>query len=184
MDKGDSALASFFVASANRKFFLFTVLFCFFCTIALAQDKPQKEGLNTFAIVKDSQNSLLEGDVSDRPDEVTVSAGDNREKKVPSKYIKSITLEKSPDFGSARLDPRQEAKYSVRLENDQEIYTLRKKYTFSLNTNVGVVTRSIDPEMINSIVSKDLFSAPKQHSADDKSLIADRSIIFSLEFKF
>ena len=70
------------------------------------------------------------------------------------------------------------------MENDQEIYTLRKKYTFSLNTNVGVVTRSIDPEMINSIVSKDLFSAPKQKSADDKSLIVDRSIIFSLEFKF
>ena len=184
MDKGDSALASFFVASANRKFFLFTVLFCFFCTIALAQDKPQKEGLNTFAIVKDSQNSLLEGYVSDRPDEVAVTTEDNREKKVPSKYIQSITLEKSPDFGSARLDPRQEAKYSVRLENDQEIYTLREKYTFDLNTNVGVVTRSIDPEMISSIVSRDLLSAAKQKSADDKSLIADRSIIFSLEFKF
>ncbi len=177
-------MASFFWASANWKIFHFTVLFFFICTIAFAQDKQQKEGLNTFAIVKDSQNSLLEGYVSDRPDEVTVSSGDNREKKVPSKYIKSITLEKSPDIGSARLDPGQEAKYSVRLENDQEIYTLRKKYTFSLNTNVGVVTRSIDPEMINSIVSKDLFSAPKQKSADDKSLIVDRSIIFSLEFKF
>ena len=184
MDKGDSALASVFVASTIRKYLLFTFLLFFFCAIAFAQDKLQKDERNTLAILKDSQNSLLEGYVRDRPDEVTLSSRDNRERKVPSKYIKSITLERSTDFGSARLDPTQGARYSVRLENDQEIYTLRKKYTFSLNTNVGVVTRSIDPEMINNIVSKDLFSTPKQKSADDKTLIADRSIIFSLEFKF
>lgn len=168
----------------NRNFLLFTFFFFFFCSIALAQNEPQKKELNIFASVKDSQNSILEGYVSALPDEVTVSSKDNQEKKIPSKYIKSITLEKYPDVGSARLDPKQEAKYSVRLQNSQEIYTLKKKYIFSLNTNVGIVTRSIDPEMINNVLSKDPASTTKQKSVEDKSLLEDKSIIFSLEFKF
>ncbi len=173
----------FFLSSMNRKLVLFTVLSIFFCSVALAQDELPKEGFNILAIVKDSQNALLEGYVRDRPDDATVSSKDNREKKVPSRFIKSITLEKNTDLGMARLDPGRDVRYSVRLENDQEIYTLRKKYTFSLNTNVGVVTRIIDPEMIHAIVSKELTTA-KQKSADDKSLIVDQSVIFSLEFKF
>ena len=168
----------------KRNFLFFTFLFFFFCSIALAQNEPQKEELNIFAIVKDSQDSILEGYISAQPYDVTVSSKDNQEKKIPSKYIKSITLEKIKEAGSASLDPRQEARYSVRLENSQEIYTLRKKYTFSLNTNVGVVTRSIDPEMINNINSKDFSSLLTQKSGDDKSLIQDKSIIFSLEFRF
>jgi hypothetical protein len=173
-----------FDISMNRKYLLFTFLFFFFSSIALAQDEQQMKELNIRAIVKDSQDSILEGYVSALPEEVTVSSKDNQEKKIPSKYIKSITLEKSTDLGSSRLDPRQEAKYSVRVENSQEIYTLQKKYTFSLNTNVGVVTRSIDPEVISNIISKDLSGASKQKSAEDKSLIEDKSVIFSLEFKF
>jgi hypothetical protein len=86
--------------------------------------------------------------------------------------------------GSVSLDPKQETRYSVRLENSQEIYTLQKKFTFSLNTNVGVVTRSIDPEMVNSIMSKNPPGSHKQKSGDDKSFIQDKSIIFSLEFRF
>jgi hypothetical protein len=68
------------------------------------------------------------------------------------------------------------------MENSQEIYTLRKKYTFSLNTNVGVVTKSIDPETINNILSKDASQATRTDR--DKPFIQDKSIIFSLEFKF
>jgi hypothetical protein len=168
----------------NRKFLLFAFLFFFFCPMALAQNEPQKKELNIFAIVKDSQDAILEGYVSALPDEVAVSSTDNQEKKIPSLYIKSITLEKYTDVGAARLDPYQEARYSVRLKNSQEIYTLQQKYTISLNTNVGVVTRSIDPQIINNIISKDLSGTQNQKSGEDKPLIEDKSIIFSLEFKF
>jgi hypothetical protein len=169
----------------SRHFLLFTIPFLFICSIALAQNEPQKkELLDIYAIVKDSQNSILEGYISNHPYEVTVSSKDNQEKKIPSKYIKSITLENISGVGLASLDPKQEAKYSVRLENSQEIYTLRKKYTFSLNSNVGVVTRSIDPELINNIIPKDLSNIPTQTSVADKPFIQDKSIIFSLEFKF
>jgi hypothetical protein len=168
----------------NRYFLLLAFLFFFFCSIALAQSEPQKKKLDIFAIVKDSQDSILEGYISDLPDEVTVSSKDNQEHKISSKYIKSITLEKIPGVGPTSHDPKHEATYSVRLENSQEIYTLLQKYTFSLKTNVGVVTRSIDPEMINNIISKDHSSIPKQKSVSDKPLIQDKSIIFSLEFVF
>ncbi len=61
---------------------------------------------------------------------------------------------------------------------------MRKKYTFSLNTNLGVVTKSIDPETINSVLSRDASAVPGNGDDKDKSFIQDKSIIFSLEFKF
>ena len=172
-----------FDISVNRIFLLSAFLLFFFCSVALAGNEPQTKELNIRAIVKDSQDSILEGHVSDLPDEVTVTSGDNREKKIPSKYIKSITLEKNTELGS-RLDPKPKNRYSVQVENSQEIYTLQKKYTFSLNTRLGVVTRSIDPEIINNVIGKDLSGASNPDASDDKSLIEDKSVIFSLEFKF
>jgi hypothetical protein len=168
----------------NRTALLFTLLFFLFCPVTLAQNGPQMKDLNIFAIVKDSKDSILEGYISAQPNEVMVYSKDNKEMKIPSKYIKSITLEKLTEVGSLNLDPKQEARYSVRLENSHEIYTLQKRYTFSLNTNVGVVTRSIDPEMINSMLSKNPSYSQKQKPVDDKSFIQDKSIIFSLEFRF
>jgi hypothetical protein len=70
------------------------------------------------------------------------------------------------------------------LENSQEIYTLKQKYTFNLNTHMGVVTRSIDPDVIQNIISRDLSNTPNRKSVEDRSLIQDKSVIFSLEFKF
>lgn len=168
----------------NRIFLLFAFLLFFICSIALAQNEPQRMEPGVLAIVKDSRESIIEGYISAQPDEVTVYSKENKEEKILSKYIKSITLEKITEGGSINLDPKQESAYSVRLENSQEIYTLRKKYTFSLNTNVGVVTRSIDPDMINNIISKDPSGIPKQKSVEDKPFIQDKSIIFSLEFRF
>jgi hypothetical protein len=168
----------------NRTIFFFTFLFFMIGSMALAQNEPNNEKLDIYAIIKDSKDSVLEGYLSVQPNEVTVSSQENQEKKIPSKYLKSITLEKISEIGLEGLDPKQEARYSVRLQNSQEIYTLRKKYTFSLNTNVGVITRSIDPDLINSVISKDLSSIPKHESVEDDPLIQDKSIIFSLEFKF
>lgn len=172
----------------GRKILFFVFLFLFPCSIALAQSEEQKEEQkeepNILAVVKDAQGGVLEGYLRPQPGEVTVSSKDNQEKKIPAKYIKSITLEKIKEEGPAGVDPKQEAKYSVRLENSQEIYTLSKKYTFSLNTNLGLVTKSIDPETVNRILSKDVSAAEAQKSDKDKGFILDKSIVFSLEFKF
>ena len=167
-----------------RKILFFVFLFLFPCSIALAQSEEQKEEPNILAVVKDAQGGVLEGYLRPQPGEVTVSSKDNQEKKIPAKYIKSITLEKIKEEGPASVDPKQEAKYSVRVENSQEIYTLSKKYTFSLNTNLGLVTKSIDPETINRILSRDVSEAEALKSDKEKSFILDKSIVFSLEFKF
>jgi hypothetical protein len=58
---------------------------------------------------------------------------------------------------------------------------LRKKYTFSLSTSLGLVTQTIDPE-IGNFFQKDSASAAKPQG--DKPFIRDKSVIFSLEFKF
>ena len=166
------------------KFSFLILMFFLSCSLALGQTDEQNEQPNIFAIVKDEQGDTLEGYLRSQPEEVTVSSKDSQEKTIPSKYIKSITLEKIKEGGPATLDPKLESRYSVRVENSQEIYTLRKKYTFSLNTNLGVVTKSIDPEMINSIISKDASQAQATRTDKDKPLIQDKSIVFSLEFKF
>jgi hypothetical protein len=168
----------------GRKFFFLTLIFFLSYSFALGQTDEEKDKPNIFAVVRDEQGDILEGYLRSQPEEVTVSSKDNQEKIIPSKYLKSITLEKIKQEGPASVDPKLEARYSVRLENSQEIYTLRKKYTFSLNTNVGVITKSIDPEMINSIISKDASQAQATRTDKDKSLIQDKSIVFSLEFKF
>ncbi len=164
-------------------FFLFLIPFLSY-SFALGQTDVPKDQPNIFAIVKDGQGDILEGYLRFQPEEVTVSSKDNREKTIPSKYIKSIILEKVKEEGPATLDPKLESRYSVRLENSQEIYTLRKKYTFSLNTNVGVVTKTIDPEMINSILSKDAAQAEAAKTDKEKPLLQDKRVVFSLEFKF
>ena len=171
----------------RRKFFFLILIFFFSYSLAFAQtddEGEQKDKPNIFAVVKDEQGDILEGYLRSKPGDVTVTSRDNQEKVIPSKYIKSITLEKVKPIGPPNLDPKQEAQYSVRVENSQEIYTLRKKYTFSLNTNLGVVTKSIDPETINSVLSKEASQSQAMGTDKDKSLIHDKSIIFSLEFKF
>ena len=49
----------------------------------------------------------------------------------------------------------RESYYSVRLQNSQEILTLEEKYTISLNTSVGVVTKNLDPEAVKRSSQKD-----------------------------
>ena len=167
-----------------RKFLLLFFLFFLSSAFAFAQNEAQKEGPDIFAVVKDAKGDILEGYLRAQPEKVTVSSQDNQEKMTPLKYIKSITLEKIKEERPAGLDPKQEARYSVRLENSQEIYALRKKYAFSFNTNVGVVTRSIDPEAINQILSRDILQGQALNPDQDYPFIQGESIVFSLEFKF
>lgn len=133
------------------------------------------------AVIKDGKGELLEGYLRFRPEEITVSTQDHREKVIPSKYIKSIVLEKVNEESPGK-DPRVEARYSVRVENSLEIYTLKKKYTFSLNTSLGMVTKTIDPETINNVLFKETAQTVKLEK--EKSFIQDKSIVFSLEFNF
>jgi hypothetical protein len=148
---------------------------------AWAENQGESEVPDVLAVIKDGKGEVLEGHLRFRPEEVTVSTRDNQEKAIPSKYLKSITLEKVKEETPGK-DPRLEARYSVRVENSQEIYTLKKKYTFSLNTNVGMVTKTIDPEAINNILFKETSQTAKLDK--DKPFIQDKSVVFSLEFKF
>ena len=139
----------------------------------------EKKGI--YAIVRDAQGEAVEGFLRLTSDELTVRTKEDQERLIPVRYIKSITLEKvKSEVPGEEL--KKEASYSVRLENSQEIYTLKKKYSFSLNTNVGVITRTIDPEMVNNFFSRDVSRSVKNEV--EKPFIQEKSIVFSLEFKF
>jgi hypothetical protein len=134
-----------------------------------------------YAIVRDSQGEAVEGYLRLTSDEIAVRTKEDREKLIPVKYIKSITLEKvKSEVPGDEL--KKDAAYSVRLENSQEIYTLKKKYSFSLNTNVGLVTKTIDPEMVNNFFNREPSRLVKNEN--EKPFIQEKSIVFSLEFRF
>jgi hypothetical protein len=165
----------------GRKLLFLALMILLATSMALAQAPEEKEKPDLLALIRDGQGETLEGILRFQTEEITVSTQDNQEKKIPSKYLKSIILEKVKKE-TPWMDPKQEGRYSVRVENNQEVYTLKKKYTFSLNTNVGVITRTIDPETINNYLSKEASSGVK--SEKDKPFLQDKSVVFSLEFKF
>jgi hypothetical protein len=140
-----------------------------------------EEEKGIYAIVRDAQGEAVEGFLRLTSDELTVRTKEDQERLIPVKYIKSITLEKVKGEVPGE-EFKKEASYSVRLENSQEIYTLKKKYSFSLNTNVGVVTRTIDPEMVNNFFNREASRSFKNEM--EKPFIQEKSIVFSLEFKF
>jgi len=137
---------------------------------------PEKKPIRV--VVKDAAGEKTEGYLIIYPEEVAVSTKDQQEKSVPLKAIQSIKVEKiqSGIPGAGALSG--EEYYSVRLENSQELLTLDKKYTLSLTTSLGVVTKTLDPGML----SKEPSASNGIHN--DKPFIRDKSLIFSLEFKF
>ena len=155
------------------KFFFLTLIFLLTSTLTLAQTQVQQEKGSIYAIVKDVQGERMEGYLRLYPEEITVSSKDNEEKSVPLKYIESIKLEKIQGGVPGAEQPGGEMYYSVRLQNSQEIYTLRNKYTFSLGTSVGVVTKTIDPGAVQDLFRK-----------DSSSTVRDKGVVFSLEIKF
>lgn len=100
------------------------------------------EGPGIYAVVKDAQGDKQEGFLCFDTDEITVRSQDSEEKKVPVKYLKSITREKSKSEFPGE-DQKRGVKSTVRVENSQEIFTLDKKYTFSLNTSLGLTIKSL-----------------------------------------
>jgi hypothetical protein len=164
------------------KIFLFISVFLLTSTIAMAQNQSPQEKENIFIVVKDIQGEKLEGYLRLDPNELKVSTKDNQEKSVPLKLIESIRLEKIQSGLPGAEQMSEESYYSVRLKNSQEIFSLQKKYTFSLNTSVGVVTKTIDPEMVREFFQKDP-SLPTR-SKSEQPFIQDKGVIFSLEVKF
>ncbi len=151
-------------------------------TIILAQAQPFQSKESIYAIVKDIQGDQLEGYLLLYPNEITVSTKDDQEKSIPLKIIESIKVEKIKGGIPGADQLNGESYYSVQVRNSQEIFTLKKRYTFSLNTGVGVVTRTIDPEMVQGAFRKDSSSTTRSQS--EEPFIHDKNAVLSLEIKF
>jgi len=164
------------------KFSFLVFLFLLTPTLLSAQAQFLQEKESIYAIVRDMKGERLEGYLRLYPNEITVSTKDDQEKSIPLKIIESIKVEKIQG-GIPRADhPGEESYYSVRVQNSQEIFTLKKKVTFSLNTSAGVVTKTLDPEMGQGFFRKDSSSIPK--SQTEQPLIRGESVALSLEIKF
>ncbi len=150
--------------------------------ITLAQPQLLEEKEAVYAVVKDLKGDKVEGYLLLDPPEIAVSTKDNQEKSVLLKLIESIKLEKIQGGvpGGDRLGG--ESYYSVRMQNSQEIFTLKKRYTFSLNTSVGLVTKTIDPEMAQDSSQKD--SSPAYESQSKQPFVRDQNVVLTLEIKF
>jgi hypothetical protein len=157
------------------KFFFLTLVFLLTPAITLAQTQVLQEKEGIYAVIKDAQGERVEGYLRFYPEELTVSTKDNQEKSIPLKIIQSIKLEKVHGGIPGADQPGGEVYYSVRLQNSQELFTLSKKYTFSLSTSIGLVTKTLDPEVANRSSGR---------SPSEQPFIREESVVFSLEFKF
>ncbi len=168
----------------TRYKFVFMVLLTLLTpTILLAQGQLLQEKEGVYAIVKDIHGERLEGYLRPDSNEMTVSTKDGQEKSIPLKIIESIRLEKIRAGIPGADRPGPDSYYFVRVQNSQEIFTLKKKVSFSLNTSAGVVTRTFDPEMGQGSFRKDSSSTTPK-SLSDQSLIRGEGVALSLEIKF
>jgi hypothetical protein len=164
------------------KLIFLVLVFLLTPAIILAQAPLLQKKEDIYVIIKDIQGNRLEGYLQFYPNEITVSTKDNKEKSIPIEMIESIKVEKIQGAIPEIDKLGGESYYSVRLQNSQEIFTLQKKYTFSLNTSVGVVVKTIDPEALRGSSLKDSSLASKPESSPLS--IRDKSVALSLEIKF
>ncbi len=164
------------------KFIFLTLVFLLTPTIFLAQVQLLHKKESIHAIVEDMKGDRVEGVLRLYPNEIVVSTKDGQEKSLPLKIIESIKAQKIQGGIPGADQLGGESYYFVRVQSSQEIFTLKKKYTFSLNTSAGVVTKTIDPETAHEFSRKDSSSVPKSQS--EQSLIRGEGIVLSLEIKF
>jgi hypothetical protein len=164
------------------KLIFLVLVFLLSPAITLAQSPLLQKKEDIYVIVKNIQGNRLEGYLQLYSEEVAVSTKDNKEKSIPLELIESIKVEKiqGPIPEIDKLGG--ESYYSVRLHNSQEIFTLQKKYTFSLNTSVGVVVKTVDPETVKGSSLQDSSLASKHESG--QLSIKDKNVVLSLEIKF
>ena len=164
------------------KLFFLVLVFLLSPAMIMAQSPLLQKKEDIYVIVKDMQGNRWEGYLQLYPNEITVSMKDNKEKSIPLEMIESIKVEKIQGPIPAIDKLGGESYYSVRLQNSQEIFTLQKKYTFSLNTSIGVVVKTIDPEAVRDSSRKDSSLASKPESTQPS--IQDKNVVLSLEIKF
>ena len=164
------------------KFIFLSLLFFLAPTILLAQAPLPQEKESFYATVKDINGERLEGYLRFYPNEIIISTKDDQQKSIPLKIVESIKVEKIQGGIPGADQPGGESYYSVRVQNSQEIFTLKKKVTFSLNTSAGVVTKTLDPEMGQGFSRKDSSSLLKSQS--NQPLIRGEGVALSLEIKF
>ncbi|MFB3885328.1 MAG: hypothetical protein ACE144_08860 [Thermodesulfobacteriota bacterium] len=166
----------------RSKFIFLTIVLSLTPSIVFPQSLRLEEKESLYVTAKDLQGNKLEGYLQLYPNEVTVSTEDHKEKSVPLKMIESIKVEKIQGAIPGADKMEGESYYSVRLQNSQEIFSLRKKYVLSLNTSIGVVTTTLDPEVIKDSLQKE--STPVSAPENNRPFIRDKSVLFSLEIKF
>src|SRR3972149_8733902 len=109
------------------KFISLSLLFLLTPTILLAQTQSLQKQESIYAIVKDTKGENLEGYLRLYPNEIPVSTKDDQEKSIPLKIIESIKVEKIQGGIPGADQLGAESYYSVRVQNSQEIFTLKKK---------------------------------------------------------
>jgi hypothetical protein len=154
------------------RFFFLLLLFLVPSSIALAQAQVLEEKETIVDAIRDMRGEGVERYLRLYPEEITVVPEDHQEKPVPLRYVESVKLEKIQGSIPGTEHPGTETYYSVRLQNSQGIFTLHNQFGLSLNTNIGIVTRTIDPEIVQDFFRK------------DPPAIYDKIVAFSLEFKF
>ena len=132
-------------------------------------------------IVEDVKGDRLEGYLRLYPSDITVSTTDAQEKTIPLKIIESIKVEKIRGGIPGADHPGTESYYSVRVQNSQDIFILKNKVTFSLNTSAGVVTKTLDPGLGQGSRKE---SSSLSASQNEPSLIRGEGFALSLEIKF
>ena len=157
------------------KFFFLTLVFLLVPTIALAQSQVRDERETIFAVIKEVQGETIEGHLNFHPETLPASTKDNQEKSILEKMIQSIKLEKISGRIPGADRPGVESYYSVRFQNNQGLFTLDKKYTLTLNTSLGLMTKTLDSETSNRASGR---------SSTGQPFILHESVAFSLEFKF
>jgi len=147
-------------------------------SIAVAQENQSPFQIKPARIVvTDAVGQKAEEFLSVYSKELAVSKKDRQEKSFPLKTIEfinefvKVNKVKPGIPGAGRMTGEEYT--SVRYENIQELYNLENKYTLSLNTSLGVVTKKLEPGQLS-----------RDPSASGRPFIRDKNILFSLEFKF
>jgi len=167
----------------RSKFILLVLVHLLTPAILLAQSPLLQEKEGIYVVVKDMQGQSLEGYLL-LPPEITVTTEDKKEKTIPMSIIESIKVEKKQGGLPAVEELGRESYYSVRLQNSQEILRLEENYTLNLHTSVGVVTKNLDPDTIETSPQNSSLQDPASKPENNESFIRDQSVIISLEVKF
>lgn len=153
--------------------FILTLLLFLTPTLTQAQNQGPEGKEMIYEVAKDAQGEKAEGYVMVNPDKLVLSTKDNQGKSTPPELPEFVKLEKIE--GKIPEGISGEGYYSVRLQKNQEIYSLKDKYTISLNTSVGVLTKMIDPLRTFDVFKKD---------SSGQSFIRDKNLLLSLELRF